>query len=307
VLNPRDTSRIAGGSSGGSATLVAAGLLPLATGTDTGGSVRVPASFCGITGLKPTYDLVSRRGVLPLSFSLDHVGPLGSRVEDCAIAMNAIAPGEYNLPALENLQGVRVGVPKNFFFHRVHEKVVGSVRNAISLMQKIGAAVEEITVPDGDAINSAARIVQLSETAAVYADCNDPTLFSAELWDLLQRGREVSGHDYVNAQRLREVFGREWDAIWTKVEVIAAPTTPTAAPLLEQSKINIGGYEEDVRMASTRLVRSLNYLGEPALSMPCGKTSGGLPIGLQLISARNTEPRLLQIAKTLEAELGVSF
>jgi aspartyl-tRNA(Asn)/glutamyl-tRNA(Gln) amidotransferase subunit A len=174
-------------------------------------------------------------------------------------------------------------------------------------MQKLGAAIEEITVPDGNAINSAARIVQLSETAAVYADATDPSLFSPELWDLLQRGRQVSGHDYVNAQRLREVFGREWEAIWNKVEVIATPTTPTPAPLLEQSKINIGGQEEDVRMASTRLMRSLNYLGEPALSMPCGKTSGGLPIGLQLISARNTDARLLQIAKTLEPELRFSF
>lgn len=307
VLNPRDTSRIAGGSSGGSATLVAAGLLPLATGTDTGGSIRVPASFCGITGLKPTYDLVSRRGVLPLSFSLDHVGPLGSCVEDCAVAMNAIAPGEYNLPALENLQGLRVGVPKNFYFDRIDDEVARAIRNAISAMQKLGAYLDEISVPDPVAMNAAALVVQLSETAALYADHNDPAKFAWETWDRLQQGRTILAHDYVNAHRLREVFGHKWEKVWEQVDIVAVPTTPTAAPRLDDKKVTIAGRDEDVRLATTRLVRGFNYIGEPALSMPCGKTSDGLPVGLQLISARNTEPHLLQIAKTLERELGFSF
>jgi aspartyl-tRNA(Asn)/glutamyl-tRNA(Gln) amidotransferase subunit A len=308
VLNPRDTSRIAGGSSGGSATLVAAGLLPLTTGTDTGGSIRIPASFCGIVGLKPTYDRVSRCGVLPLSFSLDHVGPLGSCVEDCAIAMNAMAGGEeFNLPALERLNGVRVGVPKNFYFARIDDEIATSVNNAISSMQKLGAWVEELTVPDPAKMTAAARIVQFSETAALYADHTDPSQFSPELWDLLQQGRLIAGHDYVNAQRMRAVYGREWDAIWTRIDVLAVPTTPTAAPLLDQKKITIAGKDEDVRLASTRLVRAFNYLGEPALSMPCGKTSLGLPIGLQLICPPNADARLLQIAKTLERELALFF
>lgn len=307
VLNPRDRTRIAGGSSGGSATLVAAGLLPLTTGSDTGGSIRIPAAFCGITGLKPTYDLVSRHGVIPLSFSLDHVGPLGSCVEDCALAMNAMAPGEFNLPALETLKDVRVGVPANFYFDRVDEQVASAVKNAISSMQKLGALVEEVTVPDPAAINSAARVVQLSETAALYADHTDPQQFSGETWELLQQGRRILAHDYVNAQRMREVFGLQWEELWEQVDVIATPTTPSAAPLLDQKKITIGGKDEDVRLATTRLVRGINYLGEPALSMPCGLTSEGLPVGLQLIAARNNEPQLLQIAKTLEAALGLTL
>lgn len=308
VLNPRDPMRIAGGSSGGSATLVAAGLLPFATGTDTGGSIRIPASFCGIVGLKPTYGRVSCRGVMPLSFGLDHAGPLASCVEDCALAMNAMTGrDEFNLPALEDLRNVRVGIPKNFFFERLDDQVAYSVNQAVVSMQKLGAAVEEITVPDPVRMNAAARIVQFCETAALYADHTDPALFSREVWELLQQGRLVPGHDYVNAQRMRAVFGHEWDAIWTKIDVLVTPTTPTAAPLLDQKKISIAGKDEDVRLASTRLVRGFNYLGEPALSMPCGKTSQDLPIGLQLISAPFTEARLLQVAKTIESAIAPDF
>ena len=307
VMNPRDTSRIAGGSSGGSASLVAAGLLPLTTGTDTGGSIRVPASFCGIFGLKPTYNLVSRRGVIPLSFSLDHVGPLGSCVEDCALAMNAFERGEFNLPALENLNGVRVGVPTNFYFDRIDGEVAVSVTSAISHMQRLGARIFELAVPDPVHMNAAARVVQLSETAAVYADHNDPSQFSMETWALLEQGRRIAAYDYVNASRMRMKFRREWDAVWTNIDVVAIPTTPTVAPLLNEKKLTIDGQEEDVRLATTRLVRAINYIGEPALSMPCGTNSLGLPIGLQLVAAPFAEPRLLQIAKTLERDLALTL
>jgi aspartyl-tRNA(Asn)/glutamyl-tRNA(Gln) amidotransferase subunit A len=221
--------------------------------------------------------------------------------------MNAMADGEFNLPSSQDLKGVRVGVPKNFYFDRIDDEIAKSVRDAIALMHRLGAAVIEIVVPDPAQMNAAARIVQLAETAAVYADHNDPSLFSPQTWDLLQQGRLIAGHDYVNAQRIRAVFGREWEGLWSKVDVAATPTTPTAAPLLDQNKITINGKDEDVRMASTRLVRAINYIGEPALSMPCGKTSLGLPIGLQLISAPFTEPRLLQIANTLERELTLTF
>ncbi len=174
-------------------------------------------------------------------------------------------------------------------------------------MQKLGAAVEEITVPDPLKMNGAARIVQLSETAALYADHTDPSQFSLETWDLLQQGRLIRAHDYVNAQRIRASFRREWDELWTRIDVLAVPTTPTAAPLLDQKKLSINGKDEDVRLATTRLVRAINYIGEPALSLPCGKTSQDLPIGLQLISAPFTDARLLQIARALESELALTF
>jgi aspartyl-tRNA(Asn)/glutamyl-tRNA(Gln) amidotransferase subunit A len=316
VLNPRDTSRIPGGSSGGSAALVASGLLPMATGTDTGGSIRIPASFCGITGLKPTYGRVSRYGILPLAFSLDHAGPLGSCVEDCALAMNAIAgpdpldpscaphtAPDFDLPPLPDFKGIRVGVPANFYFERLDEEVARAVQKSILEMTRLGASVAVIQVPDPGEITAAARIVQLSETAALYARHADPALFGQDVWALIQQGKMIAAHEYVNGQRLRTQFRREFDALWRKVNLIVAPTTPMAAPRLEEITVQIGSEEENTRMAATRLVRAINLLGEPALSMPCGKTTEGLPIGLQLISPPFTEPELLQIAKTLEGVL----
>jgi aspartyl-tRNA(Asn)/glutamyl-tRNA(Gln) amidotransferase subunit A len=303
VLNPLDPKRIPGGSSGGSAALVAGNFLPMALGSDTGGSIRIPASYCGITGLKPTYGRVSRHGVLPLAFSLDHVGPLGSCIEDCALAMNAMAgpEPEFNLPTLADLKGVRVGVPKNFFFDRVDEEVAAAVRKSIAGMERLGASIIEIGIPDLAEANAAARIVQLSETAALYVRHTDAKLFGEDVWALLEQGRMIMAHEYVNAQRIRTLFRRDFDALWRKVDLLAAPTTPITAPLLDQSTVQIGSEEENTRIASTRLVRAINFLGEPAVSLPCGKSAGGLPIGLQLIGAPFSEPKLLQIAKTAGA------
>ena len=206
VLNPLDPKRIAGGSSGGSAALIAGKFLPMALGTDTGGSIRVPAAYCGITGIKPTYGRVSRHGVLPLAFSLDHVGPLGSCVEDCALAMNALADGDFSLPHSAGLKGVRVGVPKNFFFDRVDAEVSAAVRKSIAEMERLGAALVEVDLPDMHEANAAARVVQLSETAAIYVNHTNPKMFGEDVWALLEQGRMIMGHEYVNAQRIRTLF-----------------------------------------------------------------------------------------------------
>lgn len=316
VLNPRDTTRVAGGSSGGSATLVAGNFLPLCTGTDTGGSIRIPASFCGIVGVKPTYGRVSRHGVLPLAFSLDHVGPLGSCVEDCALAMNAMAGPdaldatcapfpvpEIDLPSLPTLAGVRVGVPENFFFDRIHPDVAGCVRRSISSMEQHGASLRALRVPDMAEAYLAARIVQLCETASLYAHYTDQHLFGTDVWRLIQQGTSIAGHEYVSAQRIRTLFRREFDALWKHIDVLATPATPMPAPLLNAETVEIDGEQEDTRAAATRLARGINFIGEPALSLPCGTTAAGLPIGLQLIGPPFAEPRLLQIAKTFEALL----
>jgi aspartyl-tRNA(Asn)/glutamyl-tRNA(Gln) amidotransferase subunit A len=302
VLNPLDPKRLAGGSSGGSAALVAGGFLPMALGTDTGGSIRVPASFCGIAGLKPTYGLVSRHGVLPLAFSLDHVGPLGSCVEDCALALNALAGGEdYNVPAPVDLKGLRVGVPVEPLFGCAADDVLAAVEAAVDKLERLGASVQRILTPDFTAMNATARVVQLAETAAIYVNHDDKTQFGEDVWALLEQGRMIMGHEYVNAQRLRAVFRSQFDELWTKVDVLVGPTTPMTAPLLEQVTVNIQGQDENVRMAATRLVRAVNLLGEPALSIPYRKGSEGMPVGLQLIAAPFAEKTLVQVGKMLEA------
>lgn len=300
VTNPLDAKRLPGGSSGGSAAVVAAGLVPMALGTDTGGSIRIPASYCGIAGLKPTYGRVSRHGVLPLGFSLDHVGPLASCVEDCTLTMDLIAGAEFNLPARTELTGVRVGVPKNFFFDRVDERVAAVVLDAVSAMERLGASVSEVQIPDLADANAAARVVLYAEATALYNRHSDFRLFGQDVWNLIEQGRAIAGHEYVNAQRIRTLFRRDFDALWQRVDVLAAPTAPIIAPGIDEDRVQIGPETEDTRLASTRLVRAINYLGEPALSIPCG-TSSGMPVGLQLIGPPFSESKLLQLGSTLES------
>jgi aspartyl-tRNA(Asn)/glutamyl-tRNA(Gln) amidotransferase subunit A len=301
VLNPRDITRIPGGSSGGSAALVAAGLLPLTTGSDTGGSIRIPASYCGIVGLKPTYDLLSRRGILPLNYGLDHAGPLGSCVEDCALAMNAMTGrDDFNLDPLPDLNGVRIGVPDAFFFDGLAPDIEIAIQSQLEKMRQMGARVTPVTLPNFHEVNAASRIIQMGEAAALFVNYQDPALFGADVWANIQDGRQIYAHEYVNAQRLRQIYRRAMDKVWLDVNIIVTPTTAITAPPCDAATIQINGRSEDVRLASTRLVRGWNYLGEPAISIPCGQDSQSLPIGMQLIAAPFADARLLQVAKSLE-------
>jgi len=276
----------------------------MALGTDTGGSIRIPASYCGIAGLKPTYGRVSRHGVLPLAFSLDHVGPFGTCAEDCALTMNVIAGGNFTLPPQANLNGIRVGVPKNFFFDRVDQQVAAAVLNSISEMKRLDASISEVQVPDLHEANAAARVIQYAEVSALYVHQENPALFGNDVWNLIQQGKMIAGHEYVNAQRIRTLFRRDFNALWQNIDVLVTPATPITAPGIDEIEIQIGPHRENTRMASTRLVRAINFLGEPALSIPCGKVSSGMPIGLQLIGAPFSEPQLLQIGNTLETCFG---
>jgi aspartyl-tRNA(Asn)/glutamyl-tRNA(Gln) amidotransferase subunit A len=164
----------------------------------------------------------------------------------------------------------------------------------------LGASLIETPIPDLAEVNLTARVIQLAETAAVYARHRDRTMFGNDVWGLIEQGRMIPAEEYINAQRLRTLFRREFDALWQKIDILAAPSTPITAPLLDEATVHIGAKEEDTRMATTRLARSINLIGEPALSLPCGKDSNGLPIGMQLIGAPFSEPKLLQAAKMLE-------
>ncbi len=302
VLNPHDPERIAGGSSGGSAALVAQGLLPVATGSDTGGSIRVPASYCGIVGLKPTYGRVSRRGLLPLSFSLDCAGPLATCVGDCALAMEAMAGLRITDDQLD-LRTVRVGVPRATYFSELDERVSQAVESAVQSLAAAGAALQDVQTPDLDELNAMSRLVQMSETAALYADRRDRADFGSDVWTLIEQGRTIAAHEYVNAQRLRTLYRRTFDSLWKQVDFLLTPTTPVTAPSLSEEHVQVGSYRMDVRLASTSLVRSLNLTGEPALSMPCGRDGSGLPVGLQIVAKPFAEARLLQFARALESLL----
>lgn len=314
VRNPWNVAHSPGGSSGGSGAAVAAGLVYAAMGTDTGGSIRIPASFCGTVGLKPTYGRVSRYGVLPLGYSLDHVGPLTRSVRDAAIVLNAIAGHDRRdetssrLPVVDcvpddgcSIRGLRIGFPENFYFERLDGDVEHSVRGSLARAESLGAVAIPVRVPDIDALNVVARVILLAEASAMMEPCLEPRRnFGPDVLALLDQGRLLPATDYVNAQRLRRKIRLEFDKLWSEVDCLFLPTTPSTAPEIGAKTVRLGGCEEDVRLAATRLVRGINALGYPALSMPCGLSASGLPIGLQIVGPAFEEALILRIGAALE-------
>ena len=314
VRNPWNSKHSPGGSSGGSGAAVAAGLAFGALGTDTGGSIRIPASFCGTVGLKPTYGRVSRYGVMPLSWSLDHVGPLSNTVRDAALLLNAIAghdaadDSSSRHPVVdfvpdENCQvrGLRIGFPQNFFFENLDGDVELCVRGAIARLESLGAEIKPVKVPDIAALNAVGRVILLCEASAMLEPhLADRGQFGADVIALLDQGRLLPATDYIHAQRLRKLMQHEFSQIWSSVDCLITPTTPNTAPRVGDTTVKLGGREEDVRLATTRLVRSLNLLGLPALSIPCGLSGDGLPVGLQIVGAPFEESLLLRVGAAME-------
>ena len=302
VRNPWDVTRIPGGSSGGSGAALAAGIVPLATGTDTGGSIRIPAAYCGVVGLKPTISRQSCRGVVPLAVTLDHVGPMTRTVRDAAIAFGSAAPEQ------PEVKGLRVGVLENFFFDRLHPEVAASVRHAVQTAAGLGAEVMEVRLPDPAALNTTGRVIQLAEAAMVWKRYrNRRADFGEDVFALLQQGLLISATDYLDAQRVREMLARDFAKVWMSVDCLLTPVTAIAAPRIGETTVPINGFEEDVRLASTRLTRPFNVLGWPALSMPCGITSNRLPIGLQIVAPRNREDTLFRLGAALEDALALDL
>jgi aspartyl-tRNA(Asn)/glutamyl-tRNA(Gln) amidotransferase subunit A len=314
VRNPWDTERIPGGSSGGSGAAVAAGMVFMAMGSDTGGSIRIPASYCGTVGLKPTFGRVSRYGVMPLGFSLDHMGPLTRSVRDAAVVLEAIAGYDARdagsvrstldpcVPAEGcSIRGTRIGVPENFYFDRLAPDVSAAVRAAAARASSLGAEIVPLTVPDVAALNGVARIVLLAEASALMeAHRHRRNDFGADVLALLDQGRLLAATDYVNAQRLRRTLQAQFRALWERADCLLMPATPNTAPKIGESAVAIGGEPEDVRLAATRLVRGINALGLPALSMPCGLDGRGLPIGLQIVGPEFGEAVVLRVGAALE-------
>ena len=315
VHNPHNLDCVPGGSSGGSGAAVAAEIVPMAMGTDTGGSIRIPAAFCGTVGLKPTFGRVSKFGCMPLGLSLDHMGPLTMTVRDTAVTMDAIAghdprdpntssgPVESYLPE-DNpaLAGVRIGWPVNFYFDSLDTEVRKSVNNARKVAESLGAHIVDVRVPDIAALNTISRVVLMSEASAVLERyLGDRSKFGADVLALLDQGRLLPATDYVNAQRARRAMQAEFQKLFESVDCLFTPASPIPAPRIDQKSVMIDGMEEDVRLAATRFVRGINALGLPALSLPCGRSSSGLPIGLQIVGRAFAEKFVLHVGAALES------
>ena len=301
IRNPRDPEHSPGGSSGGSAVAVATGMAFVATGTDTGGSIRVPASFCGVAGLKPTYGLIDRRGVQPLGLSLDHVGPIAQTVDDVRITLDAISDPLRLKPAPASIAQIRIGLPENFYFDTVAPEIKAAVLSAAHRAEDLGARVIPVQVPDVEALNGAGLVILLAEGAAVYQwEHHRRGDFGSDVLARLDQGSLVPAADYINAQRLRKLLLTEFHALFRGIDCLLMPTTPITAPRIGQTEITLAGVAHDTRMLTTRFVRGFNVIGFPALSIPCGLSSEGLPIGLQLAARPFEEHLLLMLGEALE-------
>lgn len=301
IRNSRDPDRIPGGSSGGSGVAVATGMALMATGTDTGGSIRIPASYCGVVGLKPTYGLVDRAGVKPLGLSLDHVGPLTMTVRDAGLVLDIIGQRQRR-PAPQTMRDVRIGMPQNFYLDRVDPEVAVAVHESVRVAERLGARVVSVRVPDIDALNNVGRVILLAEAAAIFEPYLDQrNKFGSDVLALLDQGRLVPATDYVNAQRMRKILVADFHRVFETIDCLFTPTTPITAPRIGEKQVEIGGEMQETRLATTRFVRGFNVLGYPALSIPCGVVKTGMPAGLQIVGRPYEDGLVLMVGAELEA------
>jgi len=309
VHNPWDVGRIAGGSSGGSAAAVIAGLACAAIGTDTAGSIREPAALSGCVGLKPTYGRVSSRGVIPLSTSLDHVGPMAATVADAAIVLQAIAGydaadttsfdvpvADYTGALREDAKQMRVGVARDYFFDDLDPEVAAALEHALHGIATLVAEMKEVRleVPTD-------RTLQAAEAYAYHAAnvAASPELYQPETVRRIRSGEKVTAAEYIERRRELEAARRGIRAVFAGVDVLVTPTTPLSAPSIAELKMN----PDELRPAELKLLRNtrpFNVWGLPAISVPCGFTQSGLPIGLQIAGPHWREDLVLRLAHAYE-------
>jgi aspartyl-tRNA(Asn)/glutamyl-tRNA(Gln) amidotransferase subunit A len=315
--NPWDTLRVSGGSSGGSAAAVAAGFCFGALGSDTGGSIRIPAALCGIVGLKPTYGRVSRHGVFPLSWSLDHVGPMARTVADTALMLQVIAGHDrhdpttqtavvldYSAVLTKDIEGARLGIPQQFYFEQLDAEVRDSVRAALQTLERLGAQLEEVSLPLSKYAAAAGRVIASAESAEIHEPFlkTRSTDYTPDVRAGLLTGQLILGKHYLKAQRVRRLIRQEMTAALRRVDALVMPTVPIPAPRISDATVGMGQETIDVTSALSRLTRAANLAGLPAISVPCGFTEGSLPVSLQLIGRPFAEATILQLAFAYEQE-----
>ncbi|MCL6516436.1 amidase [Alicyclobacillus sp.] len=314
--NPWNRAKIPGGSSGGSGVAIAAGLALAALGTDTGGSIRIPAALCGHVGLKPTFGLVSKAGVFPLAESLDHVGPMVKSVRDAALVLSVLAGPDPNdatsvrVPprAYDSViphARPRVGVPRSFFFDKCHAGVAQVVQAALRTLQENGFDLVEVDLPSAHQVPDMQNAIISSEALFVHEPMlkAHPEQYGEDVRQRLEAGYEIRGHQVVAAMRFRQRFAAEVREVLEEVDVIATPTTPITATDVGQQKAHIRAQEVLVRAHLTRYTNPWNLTGLPAITLPCGQAADGLPVGLQFVGPRFGEMKVLGVALAAEAIL----
>lgn len=312
--NPWDLAKIPGGSSGGSGAAVATDMTIGSLGTDTGGSIRIPASFCGTVGLKPTHGLVSKAGVFPLGWSLDHVGPIVKSVHDAALMLNCIAgfdasdptsaraaTRDYTALLSSQLHGVRIGINERYFFNNVDGPVEQAVRAAVQQLEDLGASVHEVEIPALQYSEYAELVTIVAEANAVHRDnlVKRPQDFGDDVRFLVELGELLTSGDYLRAQQIRHRLDADFAAAFRDVDVLATPTIPFLPPPIGAGTVSINGGEAPFLDHVIRFTGPGNLTGLPSLSMPCGLASG-LPVGLQIMGPAFGEDKVLNVAYALE-------
>jgi aspartyl-tRNA(Asn)/glutamyl-tRNA(Gln) amidotransferase subunit A len=305
--NPWNTAHIPGGSSSGSGAALAAGLVVGATGSDTGGSIRGPAAFCGIVGLKPTYGRVSRAGVLSLSWTLDHTGPMARTVEDCAYLLQAMAGhdaadpassrvpiDDYLAPLGQDIRGVKIGVPRAYFFDGIDAEVAQAFEGALTTLRELGAEVRDVTIPSLHTTPAFLLILMAEAFAYHERDIREhPELYGDVLRERILTGALVTAAEYTQAQRLRAQLCREMAEVLRDVDVLATPTAPAPATPFTLAQDPEFGFPRSN-------MPPFNLTGLPTLALPCGFTSSELPLSLQLAGRPFDEGMVLRVGHAYE-------
>jgi len=309
--NPWDLERWPGGSSSGTGTAVAAGLVLGGLGTDTGGSIRGPAGYCGIVGIKPTFGLVSKEGCVPLGYSLDNIGPMTRTVADCALMLHVMAgydpkdecsvdlPVPTMLPAVgSSLAGMRIGVQREYFFDipELDSEVKAAVLQAIETMRGAGATIVDVAIPHAHLARNAQRVIMFGEAYAYHEPDlqTRPELYGKYTRQQLRQGAFYSAADYVQAQRVRTLIKAETIQALSTVDVLITPTQLGVAP-------TFAGYDFDALLMQPTYTGIWNLTGSPAMSICCGFSAGGLPIGMQLVGKAFDEPTLFNVGDAYQA------
>jgi aspartyl-tRNA(Asn)/glutamyl-tRNA(Gln) amidotransferase subunit A len=301
--NPWDFERVPGGSSSGTGAGVAAGLAFMGTGTDTGGSIRFPAAYCGIVGIKPTYGRVSRHGIFPLAWSLDHAGPLTRTVKDAALCLQAMAgydPKDQASAALpvpdftaelrEDLKGVKIGIPVEYY-RNLDEDVDAALKKAIQIMEQLGAEVIELSLPYTEHAAGAMWAILIGEMASIHEKWHETRAdeYGPIARQVIEAGKALPANTYLRAQRSRQIIQQDYLAVLSKVDVLVTPTTPTTAPRVgdPNAKYGVG-------------TGPSNATGLPSLVLPCGFSSEGLPISMQIIGKPFDESKVFRVGYAFE-------
>jgi aspartyl-tRNA(Asn)/glutamyl-tRNA(Gln) amidotransferase subunit A len=308
VRHPADNGLSSGGSSGGSAVSVALGMAWASIGTDTGGSIRIPASLCGVVGLKPSFGDVSTDGIVPLSASLDHVGPLCRSVGDARLLHEVLAGSTPPAGVVTGPRGLRLAVPRAYFLDRLDDAVGASFERACARLVREGATLDTATVPHAVDTAPIYLCIALAEAAEYHAATIEtrPHDYTAAIRPRLQAGRYILAEDYLRAQRGRRQLTAEVDAALDGYDALLLPTVPVPAQPVGASTVRVGDWEESVRSALLRLTQLFNVTGHPAITVPGEPTPSGLPVGIQLVGARGATSRLLDVAAALEPTIGAA-